>query len=80
MKTNFKNQAASIYNLEIQVELIANLLSNRPQEALSSNTKPNLKEHIKAITLRSRNQLELKQHIFSNSIYQKNSGEEAEET
>jgi len=57
-KTNFKNQVASIHNLELQVGQIANLLANRPQGSLLNNTGTNPKEDVKAITLRSGKTLE----------------------
>ena len=77
-ETNFKNQAASIHNLKVQMDQIANMLSNRPQEALSSNTQTNPKKQVKSITLRSGKQLEQKQ-VLSESIHQKDSSEEAKE-
>jgi len=55
------------------------MLSNRPQEALSSNTQTNPKKQVKSITLRSGKQLEQKQ-VLSESIHQKDSSEEAKET
>ena len=49
----FKNHSFSIHNLEIQVGQLTNSLSVRNQDSLPSNTKKNLKEQLKAITLRS---------------------------
>ena len=51
--TNLKNQAAAIYNLEVQMSQIFSPLSNRSQGSLPSNTEVNPKEDIKIITLRS---------------------------
>jgi len=51
--TNLKNQAATINNLDVQMSKIFSMLSNRSQGSLSSNTKVNPKEHIKAIMLSS---------------------------
>ena len=51
--TNLKNKTAAIHNLEVQMSQIFSLLSNRPQGSLPSNTEVNLKERVKAITLRS---------------------------
>ena len=50
---SLKNQAAAIHNLEVQISQISSLLSNRPKGSLPSSTEVNLKEHVKAITLRS---------------------------
>ena len=47
--TELKNQAALIHNLKVQMDQITNLLANRPQGSLSSNTKINPKEHVKAV-------------------------------
>ena len=55
--TTIHNQVASIQNLEVQMDQILNLLNARPQGTLPSNTKTNLREHVKAITLRSGKQL-----------------------
>ncbi|KAG8490839.1 hypothetical protein CXB51_014030 [Gossypium anomalum] len=52
-KTAFKNQQASIQGLKTQIGLLSKLISERPLESLCSNTKPNPKEHVKAVTLRS---------------------------
>ncbi|GAV78008.1 hypothetical protein CFOL_v3_21476, partial [Cephalotus follicularis] len=57
-RTNFQNQASSIHNLEVQMGQIAKLLLGRPQGTLSSNTEINPKEQVKAVTLRSGNQLQ----------------------
>ncbi|KAL6342190.1 hypothetical protein AAG906_006804 [Vitis piasezkii] len=53
-----KNQGASIHNLEHQVGEISKLLMERTQGALPSIMETNLKEHVKAITLRSGKELE----------------------
>ncbi|RVW12709.1 hypothetical protein CK203_111451 [Vitis vinifera] len=57
-KANFRNQGASIRNLEHQVGEISKLLMERTQGALPSIMETNLKEHVKAITLRSGKELE----------------------
>ena len=57
-RANFCNQGASIRNLEHQVGKISKLLVARSQAALLSNTNTNPKEHMKAISLRSRKELE----------------------
>ena len=53
IRVNFKNQEASIRNLENQVGQIARQLADRPQGTFPSDTETNPKEHCKAITLRS---------------------------
>ena len=63
-RDNFKNKATSIHNLRVHIGQIANLLSNRPQENLPSNTKTNPKEHVKATTLRSDKLLKQKTSQF----------------
>ena len=57
-QANFKNQGASICNLEHQVGKISKFLTERTQGALPSNTERNPREHAKAITLRSGKELE----------------------
>ncbi|KAL5564470.1 hypothetical protein UlMin_027634 [Ulmus minor] len=57
-QANFRNQGASIRNLEHQVEEISKLLTERAQGALPSNTERNPREEAKAITLRSGKELE----------------------
>ncbi|KAI3725393.1 hypothetical protein L1987_65181 [Smallanthus sonchifolius] len=52
-ETELRNQKASIQTIENQVRQIAKLLSERPPGGLPSNTEPNPKAHVKAITLRS---------------------------
>ncbi|KAL6312313.1 hypothetical protein AAG906_004968 [Vitis piasezkii] len=52
-KANFRNQGASIRNLEHQVREISKLLTEITQRALPSITETNPKEHVKVITLRS---------------------------
>ena len=56
-KANFQNQQAAIKNLEIQMGHLANMVVNRTQGSLPSNTETNPKEHVKTITLRSGKQL-----------------------
>ena len=57
-KANFRNQGASIRNLEHQVGEISKLLTEITQGALPSITKTDPKDHVKAITLRSGKELE----------------------
>ncbi|KAI3819085.1 hypothetical protein L1987_12908 [Smallanthus sonchifolius] len=52
-ETELRNQKASIQTIENQVGQIAKLLSERPPGGLPSNTEPNPKAHVKAITTRS---------------------------
>ena len=60
-RTQLQSQAASIWNLEIQVGQLANSMNNHSQGALPSNTETNPKrdgkEHFKAITLRPEKEL-----------------------
>src|SRR3954462_10673608 len=61
MKSNeilMQNQAASIRNLEAQIEQIHNILSNRTQGTFPSDTEKNPKEQVNAVTLRSGKQLQ----------------------
>jgi len=60
-ETNFKNQTASIHNLEVHVSQIVNLLASIPQRSLPINIETNLKKHVKVITLRSGKTLEQNQ-------------------
>ena len=57
-KANFRNQGASIRNLEHQMGEISKLLTERTQWTLPSISETNPKEHVKAITLRSGKELE----------------------
>ena len=52
-ETALRNQKASIHNLENQIGHISKMLSERPQGSLPSNTEPNPREQVKAVTLRS---------------------------
>ncbi|PPS16141.1 hypothetical protein GOBAR_AA04427 [Gossypium barbadense] len=45
-----KNQQASIQGLETQIGQLSKLISERPQGSLSSNTEPNPREHLNAIS------------------------------
>ena len=58
-RANFRNQGASIRNLEHQVGEISNLLEVRSQGVLLIKTDINPKEHVKAISFRSGKKLEL---------------------
>ena len=49
----FRNQDASIRNIKNQLGQISKQLAERPQGSLPSDTIPNPREHVKAITLRS---------------------------
>ena len=57
-ETTFHNQASSIWNLEVQMGQIANLLSSKSQGSMPSNTETNPKEQINTIMLRNGRQLE----------------------
>ncbi|KAL5580236.1 hypothetical protein UlMin_012678 [Ulmus minor] len=57
-QANFRNQGASIRNLEHQFGEISKLLVEMTQGTLPSNTERNPREHAKAITLRSGKELE----------------------
>ncbi|KAI3670941.1 hypothetical protein L1987_87586 [Smallanthus sonchifolius] len=52
-ETELRNQKALIQTIENQVGQIAKLIFERPPGGLPSNTEPNPKAHVKAITLRS---------------------------
>src|SRR4051812_21374462 len=61
MKSNeilMQNQAASIRNLEVQIGQLHNILANRVQGTLPSDTEKNPKEQVNAVTLRSGKQLQ----------------------
>ncbi|KAG8503340.1 hypothetical protein CXB51_001296 [Gossypium anomalum] len=49
-ETTLKNQQALIQRLETQIGQLSKLISERPQGSLSSNTEPNLKEQLNAIS------------------------------
>ncbi|KAL5583117.1 hypothetical protein UlMin_015559 [Ulmus minor] len=67
-QANFLNQGASIRNLEHQVGEISKLLTERGQGALPSNTERNPREEAKAITLRSRKELEKSKEASKQTI------------
>lgn len=54
-RRDMQNQAASLRNIEVQMGQLANLLFNRLQRSLPSNTKVNPKEQIQAINMRNEN-------------------------
>ena len=60
--TQLNNQAAQLRNLEVQMGQMANLLTERQQGSLPSNSKVNTRrdgnEHVKAVMLRSGKELE----------------------
>ncbi|PPS07430.1 hypothetical protein GOBAR_AA13216 [Gossypium barbadense] len=49
-KTSLKNQQALIQRLETQIGQLSKLISERPQGSLPSNTEPNPREHLNAIS------------------------------
>jgi len=53
VEQKFSNQEASIRNLEAQIGQLANLMADRAQGSLPSNTEKNPREHAKSIMLRS---------------------------
>ena len=61
--TQLNNQAAQLRNLEVQMGQMANLLTEKQQGSLPSNSEVNPRqegnEHVKAITLRSGRELEI---------------------
>eukprot|EP00257_Ricinus_communis_P020196 XP_015579373.1 uncharacterized protein LOC107261845 [Ricinus communis] len=59
-ETAFRNQQASIQNLENQVGQIVKLLSESPQKSLPSNREATPKEQLKVITLHSGKELKTK--------------------
>ncbi|KAL5575038.1 hypothetical protein UlMin_016737 [Ulmus minor] len=67
-QANFRNQGASIRNLEHQVGEISKLLTERGQGALPSNTERNPREEAKAITLRSGKELEKSKEASKQAI------------
>ncbi|PPS15671.1 hypothetical protein GOBAR_AA04907 [Gossypium barbadense] len=50
IETALKNQQASIQGLETQIGQLSKLISERPQGSLPSNTEPNPREHLNAIS------------------------------
>ena len=62
--TQLNNQAAQLRNLEVKMDQMASLLTERQQGSLPSNSEVNLrgegKEYYKAITLRSGRELEIR--------------------
>ncbi|KAJ0587153.1 putative aspartic peptidase domain superfamily [Helianthus annuus] len=54
LESNFRNQQASIQNIEKQINQLAQNFSERPQGALPSNTETNPKAQVHLITLRNR--------------------------
>ncbi|PPR93094.1 hypothetical protein GOBAR_AA27581 [Gossypium barbadense] len=49
-ETALKNQPASIQGLETQIGQLSKLISEQPQGSLPSNTEPNPREHLNAIS------------------------------
>ena len=48
-----KNHASSIHNIEVRLGQLANIVAQRNQGSLLSNTEINPREQVKAITFRS---------------------------
>ncbi|KAL5564233.1 hypothetical protein UlMin_027397 [Ulmus minor] len=67
-QANFRNQGASIRNLEHQVGEISKLLTERAQGTFPSNTEKNPREEAKAITLRSGKELEKSKEASKQTI------------
>ncbi|KAL5572381.1 hypothetical protein UlMin_021978 [Ulmus minor] len=67
-QANFRNQGASIRNLEHQVGEISKLLTERAQGTFPSNTERNPREEAKAITLRSGKELEKSKEASKQAI------------
>ncbi|PPS05983.1 hypothetical protein GOBAR_AA14658 [Gossypium barbadense] len=53
-ETALKNQQASIQGLETQIGQLSKLISERPQGSLPSNTEPNPREHLNAISTQNK--------------------------
>ncbi|PPS14345.1 hypothetical protein GOBAR_AA06230 [Gossypium barbadense] len=53
-KIALKNQQASIQGLETQIGQLSKLISEQPQGSLPSNTKPNPREHLNAISTQNK--------------------------
>ena len=49
----FKHHSSSIHNIGVQLGQLTNVVTTRAQGYLLSNTKVNLKEQVKVISLRS---------------------------
>ena len=57
-KLMFRNHSSLIHNLEVEMGQLANSLSTKNQGTFPSNTEKNPTEIVKAITLRSRIELQ----------------------
>ncbi|PPS00310.1 hypothetical protein GOBAR_AA20351 [Gossypium barbadense] len=53
-ETALKNQQASIQVLKTQIGQLSKLISERPQGSLPSNTEPNPREHLNAISTQNK--------------------------
>ncbi|PPS01830.1 hypothetical protein GOBAR_AA18834 [Gossypium barbadense] len=53
-ETALKNQQASIQGLKTQIGQLSKLTSERPQGSLPSNTEPNPREHLNAISTQNK--------------------------
>ena len=56
-ETKFQSQEASMWNLEMQIGQLANMIADTAQGTLPSNTERNPREYIMAITLREAKQI-----------------------
>ncbi|PPS17729.1 hypothetical protein GOBAR_AA02828 [Gossypium barbadense] len=57
IETALKNQQASIQGLETQRGQLSKLISEQPQGSLPSNTEPNPREHLNAISAQNKERL-----------------------
>ena len=76
MEHMIQNHSSSIHNLEAQIGQLANSLAIRNQGALPSNTEKNLKNQVKAITLRSGTEIQTPKAIMD---YEEKKNEEEKE-
>ena len=67
-ETKFKNQEASIRNLETQVAQLVNLISKKTHDFLPSNIEKNPKEEVKTITPRNGKELKERQKRIKEDI------------
>lgn len=57
MESSLRHQHASIHSLEVQIDQVVKLISERSQVTLAGNTELNLREQVNVITLRSGKEL-----------------------
>ncbi|XP_021896803.1 uncharacterized protein LOC110813852 [Carica papaya] len=68
-----QNHVASMKNLETQIRPLTNVIAGQTQGSLPSNSKTNLKEYVKAITLKNGKVLEEpKQKVKTDKVIQSN--------